>query len=108
MSKRSGTVVPGLTRTCMPAANRAAADGFLPWLAGLLLLLLMEGPPVSLQSSCHKAGLTDNAITATSPLAGQNRGSAGRVARGGNGPAQLVLHCPGWKRHRNARTVKPG
>src|SRR6516164_9822683 len=42
MSGKSGSVVPGFTRTCAPAANRAGVRGLLPF------FLAMTGPPVSL------------------------------------------------------------
>src|SRR5207302_6315197 len=44
MSGKSGSVVPGFTRTCAPAANRAGVRGFFSF----LFLLLMAVPPVSL------------------------------------------------------------
>src|SRR5260370_24339870 len=44
MSGKSGSVVPGFTRTCAPAANRAGGRGFFSF----LFFLLMAAPPLSL------------------------------------------------------------
>src|SRR5438552_5566421 len=44
MSGKSGSVVPGFTRTCAPVANRAGVRGFFSF----LFFLLMAAPPVSL------------------------------------------------------------
>src|SRR6516225_9505983 len=43
MSGKSGSVVPGFTRTCAPAANRAGVRGFFSF----LFFLATTGPPVS-------------------------------------------------------------
>src|SRR5205807_2934942 len=44
MSGKSGSVVPGFTRTCTPVANRAGVRGFFSF----LFFLTMTGPPLSL------------------------------------------------------------
>src|SRR5437660_23774 len=44
MSSKSGNEIPGFTRTCAPAVNRAGGRGFFSF----LFFLLMAAPPVSL------------------------------------------------------------
>src|SRR5438132_6911141 len=52
MSGKSGSVVPGFTRTCAPAANRAGVRGLLSF----LFFLATAGPPVSLLAILRKDG----------------------------------------------------
>src|SRR5262245_23689227 len=55
MSGKSGSVVPGFTRTCAPAANRAGEGGPFSFLSFLLMAALR----CRSWSSCRKTGVLD-------------------------------------------------
>src|SRR5436309_85750 len=53
ISAKSGSVMPGFTRTCAPLANRGGVRGFFSF----LFLLLMTLPPGSLPVKLDKGGM---------------------------------------------------
>src|SRR5262249_20680694 len=74
MSGKSGSVVPGFTRTCAPAAKRAGVRGSFSF----LLFLLMAAPPVSLLVIFQKEWPTGQA---PQPFSGDRDAQPGRPQR---------------------------
>src|SRR5262245_54481434 len=86
MSGKSGSVVPGFTRTCAPGANRAGVRAFFSCVAWLAFFLLMVAPPLSLPVILHTDGPGRQALCWDSPREGQ----------GYNDPMK-ILFLRGWQ-----------
>src|SRR5947209_20512560 len=88
MSGKSGSVVPGFTRTCAPAANRAGVRGSFS-----LFFLLMATLRYRSLSSCGTTGLRDKPQQAFSRW----QAHPARPTAGGYNDFMKILFLHGWQ-----------
>src|SRR5262249_31490776 len=89
MSSKSGTVVPGFTRTCAPLPKRAGARGFFSF----LLLPLTAIPPLS-----FSAVVVERSSSRTSPrIFFRRQARTARPTASGYNDSMKILFLHGWQ-----------